>query len=98
METLELKVTVYQFDELSDDAKIKAKSDYIEDFVIPSGLAEEDSRYKKAVEDMDKMQTPWFLGETLFHDYSDEIEDDCMEYSYLEDGSLYTLHELEVEK
>ena len=95
MRKVHLTIDVYRFDELDEKGKNRAREEYINDFLIETDLVNEDPRYRPAVVEMDKNQTPWFLGETLFRDYRDAVDSDLEEYSYLKDGKIYTSHDYE---
>lgn len=59
-----LTINLYSFDELSEEAKVKALLDQIK-FEIE--VMDENSPFMEAAEEMERMQTPWFLGETMYH-------------------------------
>jgi len=83
-----IRTKVYQFNELNETAKQKAIVDQIK-FEIEIGI-DEDSPFYPAVERMEKMQTPWFLGETLFFDYKEILIEiiQANDYYYLIDGTF----------
>ena len=83
-----IRTKVYQFDELNETAKEKAIVNQL-NFEIEIGI-DEDSPYYPAVVKMDKMQTPWFLAETLFFDYKETLIDTIKanEYYFLQDGTF----------
>ena len=85
-----IKIKLYKFDELSQQSKDVALIDHIE-FLIETGLFDEKSAYWPAVQKMQQMQTPWFLGETLFHDYKDALIEDIKinDYDFTKDGKFY---------
>lgn len=84
-----IRTKVYQFGELSKSAKDKALIWFIE--VLFMGDIPEDSPYMPAVEKMERMRTPWFLAETLFHDYRPQLIADieANEYEFKADGTRF---------
>ncbi len=82
-----IRTKVYQFSELGELAKEKAICDQIK-FEIE--IMNEDSPYYPAVLEMEKMQTPWFLAETLFFDYKQSLIDtiEANDYYFLIDGTF----------
>lgn len=83
-------ITLYSFDELSDEAKLKAISDHI-NFEIEI-MTEESIYYPYAIE-MEKMQTPWFLGETIYENEKQSIIETIKanDYLFTIEGKLETL-------
>lgn len=77
----------YEFKDLSEDAKFKALNDQIQ-FEIE--VMNENSPFFEAAQKMQKMQTPWFLAETLFHDYKPQLIEniEINEYLFDEDGDM----------
>ena len=78
---------LYGFDELNKDAKDKAISDHIE-FIIE--IMDENSLYYHCAEEMDKMQTPWFIGECIYEHHKDDILNDLQHggWYFFKDGSV----------
>ena len=92
MKTIELKL--YSFYELSEEAKEKAIHDHIEFEITEIGMREDDegfNPYWKYAKEMERMQTPWFLHETIYDKAKDIIIETIRinEYDFTEDGSLY---------
>jgi len=79
---------LYQFDELSDEAKNKALMDQVE-FEIET--MDENSPFYSISEEMERMQTPWFLGETIFHEHREELIETIKanKYEFFSNGSFY---------
>jgi len=77
----------YTIDDLSKEARNKALAKHIQ-FIIET--MNEDSIYYEAAKEMERQQTPWFLGETLFFDEREAILDEIRANYYLfdEDGEL----------
>jgi hypothetical protein len=84
-----IRTKVYQFGELSKAAQDQALCDWIE--ILMEGEFPEDSPYYPAVIEMERMGTPWFLGETLFHDYRQYLIEDieANEYNFTKDGKYF---------
>lgn len=80
----------YEFKDLSEEATTKVLTDQAT-FVIET--MDENSPYYAAYLEMQKMQTPWFLLETLFHDYKQQLIDDINvnEYLFDEEGELLNI-------
>ncbi len=87
MITITKTFELYGFDELNKDAKDKAISDHIE-FIIE--IMDENSPYYHCAEEMDKMQTPWFIGECIYEHHKDDILNDLQsgERYFFKDGSV----------
>lgn len=86
-----IRTKVYQFSELSEQAKTKAIIWFIESVLCNGGEWPEDSPYMPAAEKMEQMKTPWFLPETLFHDYRPQLVADieANEYEFKADGTRF---------
>lgn len=84
-----VRIKIYKFDELSQEAQEQALVNFVQ--MIVSGPITEDDPYYPAVLEMERMQTPWFLGETLFHDYKNQLIDDLRinDYDFTADGVVY---------
>jgi hypothetical protein len=88
MKTITKEYQVYSFDELDENGKNKALLDQVE-FELET--MDENSPFYQAVLDNEKNQTPWFTGETIFHDYRDLLIETIKanEYRFLADGSQF---------
>jgi hypothetical protein len=92
MKTVKVKCfNVFTFDELSREAQDKAVVDEV-NFLCeffgsyyPLGFVE------RAAKRLGKMRTPWFLAETLYHDYRKEVESEIItnELLFFSDGVLF---------
>lgn len=84
-----IRVKLYKFNELSDEAKFKAICDQI-DFEIET--MDENSPFYPAAVYMEKNKTPWFLAEELYHNpnYRDIIIEtiEANDYEFTKDGKL----------
>lgn len=83
-----IRTKVYQFSELSEQAKFNA---IVEQAKFEIEIMDEGSIFYPASVEMDKMQTPWFLLETLVHDYRDELIEaiEINEYHFTADGKMF---------
>ena len=56
-------------------------------------IMDEDSPYYECAIEMDRMQTPWFLGEKIWEDHKDNIIEtiEMNDYLYDEDGEMLPL-------
>ena len=84
-----IRTKVYQFSELSKTAQDKAILWFIE--VLFMFEWPENSPYIKAADEMERMRTPWFLTETLFHDYRPQLIADIEAngYEFKADGTRF---------
>ena len=82
---------VYKYNELTDDAKNKAMSDYIESLIeiMPFEEFSHDSNFYKAYKKAEEMKTPWFIGEYIYEYCKEELERDLNEYWFLTDGKFF---------
>lgn len=80
----------YDIDELCEEARNKAINDTI-NFEIE--VMDEDSPYYHCAEEMERMQTPWFLGEKIWSDHKvDIIETIKLNWLFDEDGEILPLN------
>jgi hypothetical protein len=77
----------YEFNDLSEEAKNKVLNDQI-NFEIE--VINEDSPYFYLAEKMEKMQTPWFLGEAILDNHKEDLIDiiNVNEYLFDEEGEM----------
>jgi hypothetical protein len=100
MKTLDVKIKLYSFDELPEDAKNKARINHIE-FLgeISNNYFDNEGNVKPefegyfvvdVIEEMERLQTPWFFNETMFHEHKNEIDEEIKinEYLFFESGEL----------
>ena len=80
----------YEFTDLSEDVKNKVLTDQV-NFEIE--IMDENSPYCEIAEKMDKMKTPWFLAESIFHDCRASLIDtiEANEYLFDIDGEMLPL-------
>lgn len=77
----------YEYSDLSDEVKKKVMDGQIQ-FEID--IMDEDSPYWCLAEEMEKMQTPWFLGEAIFEKHEQDLIEmmGANGYFFTEDGVL----------
>ena len=77
----------YELADLSPSAYDRVINDWITGEI---GVMDEDSPYFDCALEMDKMQTPWFLGECIYSKYKDDIIEAIQinEYLFDEDGDI----------
>ena len=82
------RIMAYEYDDLSQDAKNYVIDEYI-DFEIQ--VMDEDSPYYYLAQEMERMQTPWFLGQEIYHKHKADIEETIRINNYLfdEDGKMF---------
>jgi len=87
MKTITRKFQLYELDELPTEARNKAISDFI---AFEIEIMDEDSPYYELAEDMEKIRTPWFLGEYIYEKELDSIIETikCNDYLFFKDGEL----------
>lgn len=65
---------IYEFDELSEEAKERAISDHIEfEIEIYNPNNEFPSYIDEAVKEAERLQTPWFLGSIIYERNKEDI-------------------------
>lgn len=81
-------INIYTFDELSNEAKERAISDHI-NFEIE--VAGKDSYIYPAIEEADRLQTPWFTASIVYEMFKDSIIDTIKinRYEFTADGKIY---------
>jgi len=85
-----VRTKVYQFSELkTKEARDKAICWFID--ILMEYTWPEDSPYMKAAEKMERMKTPWFLPETLYHEHKEQLiaEIEANEYEFTADGTIF---------
>ena len=89
MKTVTKIIEVYEFKELTNDAKMQAITDYINFMLENLNYNEMSENMRKSVDQAEHMKTPWFTGSYVYENCLDEILETVNEYSYLIDGSIY---------
>jgi hypothetical protein len=82
-----IKTKVYKFNELTPQAQEKAICDHI-NFEIE--VMTQDSYLWEYALEMERMQTPWFLGEYIYEKAKELIIEtiEANEYEFTENGNL----------
>lgn len=86
MRTVRLKL--YKFSELDkkgQETALKSQAQFEAEFMGTH------SPYLKAAKLMEKLQTPWFLVETIYHDYKPQLIADieANDYEFTGDGKIH---------
>ena len=76
------KIYGYEFIDLSEDIQNKVIDEQI-NFEID--LMDEDSPYFYLLEQMEKMQTPWFLGQSIYEKHKKDLIENINTNGYLFD-------------
>ena len=84
-----ITITLYKFDELSEVAKNKAISNYIEAMIECVPYEHGSKNFKKAIKEADRMQTPWFLGSYVFDYCKKEIKQALSGREFYDTGEVY---------
>lgn len=87
MITITKNFDIYNFDELEKTAKEKAINETIE-IEIEIMDDPDTNPYQDCVDEMERMHTPWFLGECIWEYHSDMILDILNNYYFLKDGEI----------
>ena len=90
MRTITTVTKVYSFEELSEEGKLKAISDHIDFWIEMGDMQFPSDDLKRAYQEADQMQTPWFLGEMIFEYCKEEIIEEIKinEYEFTIDGEI----------
>lgn len=87
----QITINTYSFNELSKEAKNRAISDHIE-FWLEAKLYNEENpgNFEKAINEAERMQTPWFTSSYVLDYCKDEIieEININDYAFKSDGKL----------
>lgn len=71
---IQITINGYSFNELSEDAKKRAINDHIEFWCECRGYdSENKGNFEKAVDEAERMRTPWFVGSYIAEYCMDEI-------------------------
>ena len=96
----EIKINVYEFDELSTRSKETAMNEavkYIAENTDFEKLNHKNKLYKAYKKSME-METPWFLNQYIYDDCKDLVEAELKKYLYTEAGEIFdVIHEKENE-
>ncbi len=83
-----VRIKLYKFKELSKEAQENA---LMAQAVFETETMDENSPFLWVAKEMDKMKTPWFTTETIYHDCRASLIDTILinDYDFTEDGKLY---------
>jgi hypothetical protein len=84
-------ITLYTFEELSEDAQNEAINETIEAWCECEAFVPDDAKegFEKAIKDSERMQTPWFLGSYVWEYCQQQIKDECRTAYYWQNGKFY---------
>ena len=87
---------IYQFDELSNEAKEVAIEDYIE-FEIEVYEDDSDSLIYDSVQKAEDYHTPWFLNSIIYEDHKEDIIEILKnsKYWFFDNGKLVSIELIE---
>ena len=89
MKTITKTIEVYEFNELSESAKMEVINEHINFLLEVTDYNDMSDNMKKACLKAANMKTPWFTGSYVFDYCIDEIMESVNGYSFLSDGSIY---------
>ena len=82
----------YKFGELDEDARQLAIEETIS-FVLELYTYEEQSdNIQNAIDQAEKMRTPWFVNSYVWDFAQDEIMDLCHQFEYTKNGKPFPFH------
>ncbi len=86
-----VEIPIYQFDELSEDAKNRAVQDEITAMLEMYTDPEEDGseQFWRAVEECERLGTPWFIADAIWEYCQDEILEQVRQLEFYEDGGFF---------
>jgi len=104
MRKIKQTITLYEFDELSQEIKDKIVCEEI-DFMIEVDVPEiwdeegkvvpkhKNSKLYKSCKECERNQTPWFIGEYIFKHMEPEIMARARSREYLKDGDIPKMYD-----
>ena len=87
-----IPVECYKFDELSEDAKQFAIEETINFILECFDYEEQSENIQKAIDEAEKMRTPWFTGSYVWDYAEEEVLSLCQNNEYTKDGRLFPHH------
>jgi len=84
-----VKLAVYEYDELSEKAKTRAINDLIENYYFSIKYEELSPAMQRAVDEVERLKTPWFAGQVMWQYAREEIEAEARRWNYTRDGELW---------
>ena len=89
MRVVTKKFKVFKFKELSQQAKEKAINEEVRFYLEAVNYDEMTPKMKEAIDEAERMQTPWFAGEYIWDYCKDDILKVLNSYEYLENGQVF---------
>jgi hypothetical protein len=89
MKTITKEIKLYEFKELSEEARNKAINDRIS-WLAEIGWDSEEWKpgyVQEAIEECEKNKTPWFFADSIYNHGRDLIELELEDFEYYEDGT-----------
>lgn len=85
------KIELYEYDELDEAAQSRALNHMIKMWQLMPDIAPLDAqpKIKQAIEDAERMQTPWFAPEYILEHCRIELEKELRTRWYHRDGEYY---------
>ena len=83
-------ITVYNFNELSDEVRRKVIDDTIVFMMNTISYEEGSDEFKAAIDEAQRMRTPWFTGSYIWEKCKDEVLALAKHYKYCKDGRIFT--------
>lgn len=82
-----IRIKLYQFKELSKEAQETALQSQAK---FETETMEKDSQFYWVAKEMEKMKTPWFITETIYHDCRASLIETILanEYEFTENGKI----------
>ena len=90
MKTITKMIEVYEFNELSESAKMEVINEHINFLLEALPYEDMTDDMKKAIDKAEHMRTPWFLGSYVYEYCYAEIMEGLGEYKFLSDGDIYS--------
>jgi hypothetical protein len=91
MKTVTQTTNIYQYEELSKEAKEKAIQEHIE-FLESIDWSNEEYRpsyIQYAIDKCNELRTPWFFKDYILEDGRDLIEQELQDYEFYKEGARY---------
>lgn len=91
MKTITTTINIYEYDELTTEAKERAIKDHI-DFLLEVDWANEEytpDYVEEALKKADELRTPWFLGSFIYEYGKEIIEQELKDHDYLITGEVF---------
>ena len=92
MEVITKEYKVFEFDELSEEARERAISDHIAFWLEIIPYEEATGNFKKAIDKAEKLRTPWFTGGYVYDYCKEEVIEEIKlnGYTFTADGKIFS--------